>query len=196
MDFYTPLEKGKPLNTVRFHNAKFKAQEKLFVLYWGDYYNNNSEDLLKYIPPERQEDFQKYVAKSKGKRWKYAMYTINFGPGVELNVIKKYTEKCLKKKWILDPIYCYETRGRDENGGFKGVHVHMRVQFHEDKNPYEGRREVYNTFKHVVGNKQHINVRYSNRDDAFIEYIAGYKKGEKKEHHSVDHELNVVMASM
>ena len=78
-------------------------------------------------------------------------------------------------------MYCIEWREGD-----KGMHAHIKIWLNENKNPYRCKGEFYNTFKSLVGNKQHVNIRYSNTDGCFEEYIMGIKDGEFKKNREND----------
>lgn len=97
----------------------------------------------------------------------------------------KQIEKSLKKKWIMKWSWCLETRGLLNNRAV-GIHAHIRTVVIDDKYSYECKREMYNTFKHLVGNVAHVNAKYSNIEGAFIDYVKGIKKGEPKENAKAD----------
>ncbi len=152
-----------------FYLQQEEAYKKLFKQF---HYDRALEDPLltdEYIPKVLKGEFQEYLGKRNSSgRYKYAMYTINFREGQTVQKAMKQFLKYTKKKWIKNSISCFEWRGMD-----RGMHIHSRVEFQPEKNVYEGKREVYNTFKSMVGNKKHVNVRYSNRDNSFLKYIAG-----------------------
>ncbi|WP_445775567.1 hypothetical protein, partial [Shewanella sp.] len=159
-----------------FTIAREKAFEKLFKEFWYDKSLKTAEITDDYIPEVCKEEFQKYVGKRGKARYKYLLITINFKPDVDFEMAYKQFEKYTKKKWIDKCINCFEWRKemtKDDNGG---MHIHSKVWIADKKNPYKCKGEVYNTFKNLVGNKLHVNVRYSNAEGCFEDYIAGLKK--------------------
>lgn len=154
-----------------------KAKEFAITKFLREYHY----DMLLKEPETYLKDFRnkdelcKYAVKRTGQRWKYFMVTINFKPDVDFTICNKYVLKSLTKKWIKYFKYCWEWRDID-----KGMHIHMKVEPDENKKIYDCKRELYNTFKHVVGNNMHINMRYSNKTNCFDEYIEGLKNGERK----------------
>lgn len=170
-----------------------KAIVKMFMEYCYDKFSENPRDIMHMVPASDKDDFEKYVLKRNNNRYKYLLITINYKPDVDIKEIVKKTEKVTKKKWINKAMWCYEQREKDEklegllDGEklplpyiFKGIHVHMKVWLSEKKNPYHCKREVFNTVKHIVGNKMHVNVRYSNRDGCFDAYCNGWKNESHK----------------
>jgi len=166
-----------------FMKQKTEALKKLFKEYWYDNIIHNPETVDDFLPDHSKEDFQKYIAKRTNTRYKYIMFTINPIKDVEVEVLLKQFTKYTKKKWITQHYSCFEWRGSTIDDG---IHIHSKVWLHEDKNPYETKREVFNTFKNLVGNIKHINVRYSNRDYCFEDYIRGIKDGKNKENYHND----------
>lgn len=116
------------------------------------------------------------------------MFTINFRDDCPRGIMIKQVNKCLRKKWIVNYMYRWECRGDDI-----GIHIHIRCEIKNGKNTYNCKREMWNTFKECVGSRKHVNCRYSNRDDAFVKYVKGYRNGSKKEHWDLDEELNKSM---
>lgn len=159
-----------------FANERENAMKKLAKEYWYDKLIEESELWRDYVPKNLRDDFGKYVTKRKGcNRYKYLLFTINFTEGTDVGNAVKKVEKCVHKKWIKSALYCFEWRGSDN-----GFHCHLRCEIIKDKNAYRCKGEVYNTFKHMVGNKMHVNLRYSNSDNAFVDYVKGLKKGKPK----------------
>ncbi len=167
-----------------FHNQQIEAYKKLFKQFHYDRAFNDPSFTDDYIPEVYKEEFQKYIVRrSSAGRYKYVMYTINFREDIDHYEVLKAFLKYTKKKWIKKSYSCFEWRDID-----KGQHIHSRVEIIPDdpEKPnritiYQRKREVYNTFKHLVGNKLHINARYSNRKDCFIAYVKGLRKGKPKE---------------
>lgn len=168
-----------------FKYGEKSAMKKLFTEYHYDKMCEKPEILKNGIPEYEIDEFMTWM-KSKGKsRWKYLLFTINFRHGIDLKLVLKQIGKSLKKKWIVDWIWCLETRGMLGEEIY-GIHAHIRVKVTNGKYSYECKREMYNTFKNIVGNVQHVNVRYGNREGSFIEYVKGIKKEKIKENALID----------
>lgn len=160
------------------YKARIKAIEKKMYQFWMHKLEQEPEKLMgKYIGKYRDELFD-YTQKSGGKKYECLMVTINLKEDVDLQEVIKKTKKCIKKVWINKYLYCYEVRGEN-----RGLHIHMKLIIRDNKKIYDCKREIYNTYKHLVGNKLHVNMRYSKNINAFEDYILGYKEGELKEHH-------------
>ena len=160
-----------------FIKQKEEAIKKIAKQYYYDRIKSDPEEISSYIPTSTMEDFTKWCVKSTGQRYKYVMITVNFKDGIDSEIMWKKIYKFLKKKWIVSYIYCLEQRSITELELGKGIHMHCRVELKEGAKPYECKRQTYNTFKHLVGNKLHVNCRYSNKPECFIDYIKGYKNG-------------------
>lgn len=175
MEYLDRKDRIKVERNLRLIKAKDKALDKLM----GEFFYDKMMDEPATICEEflhHKDEFLKWSAKRSGvDRYKYAMFTINFKVD-DLQKIKPKVEKCLKKVWIEKYLYCYEQRGVFGVNLGEGVHVHLKVWIKKGKNIYRGRGEVFNTFKHLVGNKKHVNVIYSNFEGCFEDYIKGYKK--------------------
>lgn len=182
-----------------YSECRNKAIKKLLQEYNYENLIKEGYDYLKdFVPETNEEDFKDWLNKRRecyNSRYRYIMFTINFKEGIDLQLMKKKVLKSVTKKWILHYHYQYECRGFDGRK-WTGIHIHMVCEIKEDKNAYNCKREMYNTFKDCVGNKQHVNVRYSNRDKAFVDYVNGYKGGEKKENFDLDRDLNKYIANM
>jgi len=150
-----------------------KAMVKLFTQYHYDQMVENPEMLKNEVPGGHWDGFNGWM-NSKGKsRYRYAMFTINWVEGLDMDLKIKKVCKILKKKWILNAIWCMEWRDVD-----MGNHTHIRMEIEDGKKTYDCKREVYNTVKKFVGNKMHVNVRYSNTENCFIKYVEGLKKND------------------
>lgn len=164
-----------------FYKMKEEGIKKLLKEFWYDKALEETSVFEDYIPEDMLEEVVEYTSKrNRNSRYKYAMFTINFKEKVTLkNAMKKF-EKFRTKKWIEKSMSCMEWRGL-----YLGMHLHSKVWIKDGKRIYDCKREVYNTFKDLVGNKMHVNVRYSNRENCFEEYIKGYKKGKMKDSFAV-----------
>lgn len=183
-----------------FNVACKKAIRKILMEYNYERLIKDNEVLLHMVPEHFQEDFKTYMEnrrKAYKIRYKYAMFTINFKENMDYKEIYKKTLKCLEKKWIKDHLARFECRDfNKESNEWIGIHLHFWCEIIDNKNVYHCKREVYNTFKHLVGNKQHVNVKYSNAPDAFKQYVLGIKNNEYKPNYQLDQELNEFMDNL
>lgn len=164
---------------------KKKALRKRVQEFYYDKCLEDPVDILERIPNCDKEQFIEWAGnRNRVGRYKYIMYTINFKPGTEWAKAKKKILKSMKKKWIINALGCIEWRN-----GNSGMHCHIRCEVKDDKNVYRCKGELYNTFKDCVGNKLHVNVKYSNIEGAYVNYVKGIKKGEKKINNVNDVEL-------
>lgn len=172
MDIYT---QGNIVTIGRRMDMVEQVKEKMIMKRIGEWYYDKickkPEVFERYLIGPDLDEFSHWNAKRTRIRWKYIMFTINFKPEISLIMADIKVKKAIKKKWIVRYMYCWEWRDRNE----KGMHVHMKVELKDGKSPYECRREMYNTFKSLVGNKQHVNSRYSNEEGCFVQYIKGYR---------------------
>lgn len=171
----------------RWNDARNKAISWFMESFWRDQFRETPSLVRDYVPlvygPAWRDKFEKYVFNRRSKRYKWIMITANFMEGAPLKEIRKKVEKCLKKKWIAKASYCYEWRDKDV-----GLHWHCKMEIKDgsEKDVYSCKRECYNTFKDLCGHKMHVNVRYSNIEGCFDDYIKGLKKGELKVNNKYD----------
>lgn len=160
----------------RHFDNRRHAENKLWREFWYDRLIDMGfmECPNKKIEEEMSE-WLKEKSSYKKTKYKYMMATINFKPGIELEMAIKKINKCLKKKWIVSWYWCMEWRSID-----MGMHCHIRIETDGKKNCYQCKREVYNTFKNLVGNKKHVRLDYGIRKDSFINYVKGIKLGKPK----------------
>lgn len=180
------------LKVVEGINAKAMAFQKVQVLnyteYWklklrkdpsiaGEEYSKDMEELEKL----KEEAESKTMASGKGSYG--CLLTINPKPEVTLIEFKKIIDKLLQKKWLVDYIYCYETRKPDNSG----MHFHMAFK-RGDKRPSEIKREVLNTCKNIIGNELHLNYQFCSAKGYinFENYCKGFKNGKKKKNSEHD----------
>lgn len=109
----------------------------------------------------------------------YAFITINPYSHITLDELRKYVDK-FKKRKILDSYhYVYEVRKED----LSGLHCHMLVKY--NCKPYELKRNIKNTFKHVCdeSNPHILNIKFIEKDiiESKIRYMEGDKKDAKQE---------------
>lgn len=167
-------------------NRSFKAKErainKLLDQYYFDKIMEGGLNLTNFIPSCELEDIEQYVQQRQKRRYKYIMITVNPMEDIPWHELDKKVKKCIKKKWIKNATYCYEWRNK-----MLGLHTHIRCEI-TDKNPCEINREVYNTFKNLVGNKLHVNIKMSNANEAFLNYVKGLKNKQPKQNAEYDEE--------
>lgn len=166
---------------MRWHKAKDRAINKLLDQYLFDKILMGEFNLEDYIPKEEVENLDDYIQDRQKRSYKRIMITVNPMENIAFSYFEKCLLKCIKKKWILNGIYCYEWRGLN-----KGLHCHIACSIDPSKNPAAIHREVYNTFKNFVGNKQHVNIKYSNMANGFTNYVKGIKRGSPKENAIID----------
>lgn len=175
-------------NKLKFHDLIEKARNKAIYSTYLDYYKDKftrdptSMEEITLIPVEN--DLKLFcMAKNRGISYKYLLITVNFKPEIEWDDdLKKKILKFWKKKWITKSVSCIEFRTIDGTG----MHMHSKVWLKEGKKWTDCKREVYNTFKEYVGNKQHVNIVGTYRDGAFDDYVNGIKGGQKKVNYAAD----------
>jgi len=152
------------------------AMKKVLTEFWNDKILENPELAKRYCTSDAQaKEVEEWLTRRGNVRYKYCMFTINPREGVDIiNFLAKVRKAC-KKKWISNYIWCAEWRSEKE-----GFHVHIRTENNKAKKPSEMKREMFSTFKNFVDNKLHVNMRGSTKEDAFINYVKGTKKGKPK----------------
>lgn len=120
------------------------------------------------IKEEKELLRKEMKAKKPDKR--YVMVTVNVKPNTKVDDLVKKWEKLIGKKWVTDSYSCLEWRELEN-----GLHLHSCLEYAK-KAKCEIRRECYNTFKKLVGNKLHVNFQYNTKKDGFVKYIDGWKK--------------------
>lgn len=153
------------------------------------YYRDNLDLLVHDEDPEIYLVAMDHYKKVLGKKSKFILFTINFLPETGVDDLMLKIMKAVRKKWIVDWKFCVEQRS-EVAGEFYGIHAHIYTEIAGNKPTYQCRREMYNTFKHMVGNKLHVNCVYAKTKDNFVNYVKGIKKSpEKMEKVLVDHEF-------
>ncbi len=170
------------------YNGERQALEKLFKQFHYDWYRDNPEGLEEVVCDKKRESFKVWIGNRNNKsRYKYVMVTVAPFTDVHYEEFRKAIDKSLSKKFIVNSISCIEWTGFEElvdnllvdtyhNGN---MHFHARLEI-VDKDPYRIKSEFYNTFKHLC-EPQCVSALYSNREDAFVDYIKGFKDGKEKE---------------
>jgi hypothetical protein len=125
---------------------------------------------------------------SSGTETNHVLITINpDNSKVVINDFKELVEQSINKKWILGEVYyTFEQRGENLEEMGKGFHAHILMN-RNGKRPSEIHREYFNTFKHVCGNKKHVDVRINKNFSETFDYISGKKfKDEKQKKQDID----------
>ena len=167
----------------RHHRVETKIVDKLYgQMLEEDIINNEDYPWEMMIPYNMVEKMKNYTKNRRSVKWKWILLTVNPTKETDLDELVKKTLKCSKKCWIEHAEWCYEWRTADE-----GLHMHMAIEINTGikKNPSEMRRECYNTFKNMVGNPQHVNMKFSNQCQ-FNAYVKGIKNGAEKENAAFD----------
>lgn len=158
---------------------------KCLVQYYHKKVREKNDNTLRlYMKEDEYNEFMDM--NGKGTHWKWCLVTLNPREDVTIDQLLKIVEKIVDKKWIKMGVGNVEWR--DENG--KGMHMHIKITKIDDvtKNFSSVRTEIYNTCQHILGNKQHLNIRFNNGDNpkVFDDYIMGIKKGEHKKNYDYD----------
>ncbi len=183
----TPLRIDMLRNTQLQENnfiGQNQAQQKLYKEYWYDKYRNDSSLLVEGLCEKERPDFIKYMNyRCKGSRYKYVFITVSPYTDVKYEEFIIKVKKALSKRFIVSSISCIEwisgecyKDGKHFNGG---MHFHSRIEI-DGKDPYRVKREFYNTFNRLCA-PHCVQVRYSNDENSFIDYINGLEKGKEKE---------------
>lgn len=160
-----------------FHQSKVDGFKKAFKEFWYDKAMTCIHSTKAFIPKAYEDEWKEYIGNRRSKRYKYIMFTVNFKPGLKPEDVMKKVHKFHQKIWVESYLTCFEWRKPPE----EGMHIHTKVWLKPDKDPYVCKREVYNTFKDLVGNSLHVHARYSNTEGCFEKYICGLREDEEKD---------------
>ncbi len=183
----TPLQISLLRNTMKDecnYQGERQALEKLYKQFHYDWYINNPSGLEEVVCENKREAFKDWIGNRNNKsRYKYVMITVAPFTDVHYEEFKKMIDKSLRKKFIVNSLSCLEWTGYEVYDGSKfingGMHLHTRLEI-DNKDPYRIKSEFYSTFKHLC-QPQCVSIKYSNREDAFVDYIKGVKKGKEKD---------------
>lgn len=128
--------------------------------------------------------------KERAEAYGYALITVNPINDTRLEYLEERMNKFLKKKWVNECYWVFEQRCKeidDIDSYGKGLHMHILVAV-DGKAKHEVHRETHNTFKNVVGNDKHIDVRMvqKSRVEHAIKYLLGYKDQKGKSPEKMD----------
>lgn len=182
-------EENFAIRTAAYSYAKRKLVTEVYTsvlrkeLFEGTFFQDQGLIPDDVVQEFRQLTSEKDNKKEEKRKGKYVLCTINPTSDVTLEELSILVEKIVKKVWIQDYIYCYETRG-DE----KGLHCHLFF-YREDKLPSHVEREIKNTLKSIdSGNSHFLNFKYFKDQDApnGYNYVKGIKGGTVKKNHDSD----------
>lgn len=108
----------------------------------------------------------------------FILLTINPRPDIDLETLKKYIGKFIRKKSITTYFYVYEVRTEST-----GLHCHILLGY--EAKPYDFKRSAKSTFKHVCdsSNPACLNFKFieENTLQLKVNYLLGQKKDSKKQ---------------
>lgn len=154
----------------------------------------NDECLSRYIESQTMEPgnpvaglgyllasvVQRKTEEENERRAKIYFVTINPRPDVKFDDFRRRVVRYFSK--YPNSVYGFEIRGKNDLG-YHGIHCHAIVNSTHRKNDSSTfKRNVYSSFKDMVGNRMHVDVRLysaSYREDK-ISYIKGEKWDEDK----------------
>lgn len=166
-------------------SAREKAMKDLWVCAFKDHYRNHIEELAQFASPEERGILDNYSRKIRNGI-KFAFFTVNVREGVYVEFLMDKISKMLSKCWIKEYMYCIEQRGENEETMGSGLHAHILVSLNKYKRPSDCKREVYNTFRNLVDNKLHVNMRSGMDGKNFANYILGNKSHDKMDKVDMD----------
>lgn len=145
-----------------------------------EFYQKNPEEMMQFASNAEKEILGNYLRNvNRGARYLY--FVINFKDDIPLSTIMKKMQKACRKVWISRYIWTLEQRGNDEDSMGMGIHGNIVIEVGRYKRPCEAKREMYNTFKHCVGNQMHVCMRRSHDPTNFLKYTLGEKEESKME---------------
>ena len=104
------------------------------------------------------------------------LLTINPSPSVKVEDFVAKVFSFVERKIISPKVWAYCFEQRSVSARVHGVHAHIVLC---DIKPSALKKWAYSTFKNMVGNEKHVDVRRTNYDRA-IKYLEGFKKGQEK----------------
>lgn len=117
-----------------------------------------------------------YITLENKKDPKIYWITINPKNEISFADFEAKMRKFLTRKWIKEYYATFEQRSEDYKNPF-GFHCHALLVVSESKRKSEILRETFNSFKDMVGNKLHCDVR--NYPYSFFADKMAYLRGEK-----------------
>lgn len=106
--------------------------------------------------------------------------TINPKPGVALQQFRELVmTRLMNRKIMKGAVFCFEQRAEEQP--YHGFHCHILLD--KTMSPKQMHDRIYNTFKNIVGNPKHIDLRvypYTYREEK-LEYLKGRKWDSEKE---------------
>lgn len=179
-------------NYKRYEKCLERAMEKLIENYCKEIILENPEKYAnKFLPINIAGRFSEFYVKYGKAISKYWMITINpkeIENIEKLRLFDKCVRKMCKKKWIKWYDYNFECKGKNGNW-YENIHVHIKIECKKGKRPSEVRRECKNSYKKLKTEFMY-DQKCSYRENAFDDYVKGYKKGLKKPEFDINLELN------
>lgn len=179
-----PARRALPAPDPEFHmelkEAKAFARRKVIRDYYVAQFKagEDIEEMSDAAQAWFQQMLDKQEAKEKAKKTGTCWFiTVNPKDGIALKQLHAAIQKMCKKKYVdtTQTRWCYEVTDKLE----RAPHAHIIVHLTEEKSLSIVKREFGNTFKNLVGNPQHVDVKtnFSTEDQARRErYIRGTKK--------------------
>ncbi len=137
-------------------------------------------------PPDQQslyDEVQQLKLEDSNRKVKWCFFTLNFIEDITieqiLNVMHNIVNKCWMRK--IPWWYCIEQRGNSLSTMGQGLHVHLLMPKPKDKQPYNCKDEIYNSYKQFckLPKKQvlnnHLLMIPQEWKDEKIEYMKGNK---------------------
>lgn len=151
----------------------------------------------RYLSIMEELHYLEQEQESKSEKSDWWLVTINpEEQNVEtcLKPLQSCVERTIRKKWVDEYLYAYEQRSEDPEK-FHGLHVHLLLRQKQPKKFSAVQEEIYNTCKHIVGNKKHIDVKNvtAGTEDSVIEYICGQKEDDKMDKVTCDAEMRLAL---
>ncbi len=110
----------------------------------------------------------KCLSRTNGSTDDSEIYFITINPSSDVT-LEDFKSKVLSMKtrpFMKNMTTCFEQRGKDEKHQGTGIHAHIIVDKVAHYSPKQVQTRLYNSFKHMCGNSNHIDVR---------KYPASYK---------------------
>lgn len=154
----------------RMYDCDDKAFRKMMIQFYYDRMNKDVDILLKGVPGYMINEVRVWAKARNTNRYRYGFITVNSMENTDVMDFVNKIKSIMNKIWIDEAMWCIEWGVKNKN-----LHAHIKVWIKKNKNPYRCRGEVYNTMKNMVGSMAAINIRYSNTNGCFEDYIDGLK---------------------
>ncbi len=167
--------------TDRYKKCLNKVIEKRMEMIISYHIDKNPEIMMNQMEGELWKSMVTAYNNRRNKISKkdYIFLTVNPMESIGLTEFIKCVKKCMRKKWFHDILYCYEQRGENLEEMGIGKHMHALIRFDKKKSKRDALKEIFNTFKNIVGNPKHVNIQYTNDKEKIKDYIMGIKEIDK-----------------